>query len=291
MAYFSILIPVFNQVGKMEQCIESIREQTFGDYEVIFVNDGSTDDSLSMLDGYAAKDARCLVDSDDYVEKTMLEEIRDKYEQTHADIIRFGYIQEPEGRSWVPSPCDDLLGACLDGELPPAIWKNAYAARVIRSALETGEPFYCNMGEDSYLSTVFFGNAKSHAELDRALYHYEFVSGMSAPLKSNSVEKIKKQIDSVSASGQHLISFLERQKPDYIQKGKSCLLKMLEYVLIANIFMEKDPVNAVRCVSLFDQEDMQELFEKACRGLLRWKYIKPGTEGGFADQFIMDLKR
>ena len=61
MAYFSILIPVFNQVGKMEQCIESIREQTFGDYEVIFVNDGSTDDSLSMLDGYAAKDARCRV--------------------------------------------------------------------------------------------------------------------------------------------------------------------------------------------------------------------------------------
>ena len=319
MAYFSILIPVFNQVGKMDPCVESIMEQTFGDFEAILVNDGSTDDSLTMLDGYAAKDPRfrvvsheknesllsarftgmreasgkvvLFVDSDDYVEKTMLEEIRDKYERTHADIIRFGYIQEPEGRSWVPSPCEDLLGACLDGELPPAIWKNAYAQRVIRGAVETGEPFYCNMGEDSYLSTVFFGNAETHAEMDRALYHYEFISGMSAPLTSNSVEKIKKQIDSVSASGQHLISFLERQKPEYAEKGKRCLMKMLEYVLISNIYMEKDPVNAVRCVNLFDREDMQEIFEKACRGLLRWKYIKPGTEKGFSDQYIMDLDR
>ena len=58
MPYFSILIPVYNQVDKMDACVSSILEQTFGDFEVIFVNDGSTDDSLSMLNGYAAKDPR-----------------------------------------------------------------------------------------------------------------------------------------------------------------------------------------------------------------------------------------
>ena len=316
MAYFSILIPVFNQVGKMDRCVESIMEQTYGDFEAIFVNDGSTDDSLSMLNGYAAKDPRfrvvshdqnksllaarftgmkeasgeiiLFVDSDDYVEKTMLEEIRVKYEQTHADIIRFGYIQEPEGRSWLPSPCEDLLAACLAGEIPPAIWKNAYAQRVIKGAVETGEPFYCNMGEDSYLSNLFFGNAETHVELDRALYHYIFEGGMSALSKSNSVEKVKKQVDSVTASGQHLASFLERQKPEYAQKAKKCLLNMLEYVMITNVLGEEDPVNAVRCVSLLDREDTQELFEIGCRGLLRRKYIKPGSEGGFSDQFLID---
>ena len=317
MAYFSILIPVFNQVGKMDRCVESIMEQTFGDFEVIIVNDGSTDDSLSMLEGYAAKDPRfrvvshkknesllasrfmgmreasgkmvLFVDSDDYVEKTMLEEIRDRYEQTHADIIRFGFVKEPDGLSWVPSPCADILGACLDGEIPPAIWKNAYAARVISGAVETGESFYCNMGEDSYMSGVLFGNAETHAELDRALYHYVFEGGMSAHAKSNSVEKVSKQIDSVSASGQHLISFLERHKPEYAGKGKKCLLRMLDYVLIANVYREEDPVNAVRCAVLFDREDTQEVFEKACRGLLRWKYNRTGTEGGFSDQLVMDM--
>ena len=105
------------------------------------------------------------------------------------------------------------------------------------------------------------------------------------------MDKVRKQVDSVSASGQHLISFLERQKPEYARRGKRCLLEMLDYVLIANIYKEEDPVNAVRCVTLFDREDTPELFVKACRGLLRWKYIHPGTEGGFQDPFIMDMEK
>ncbi len=315
MAYFSILIPVFNQVGKMDRCVASIIEQTFGDFEVIFVNDGSTDGSLAMLEEYAAKDARFKVisheknesllaarftgmkeasgqvilflDSDDYVEKTMLEEIHDQYEQTHADIIRFGFIAEPEGRSWVPAPCEDLIGGYLEGDLPPAIWKNAYAARVIRGALETGESFYCNMGEDSYLSGVFFSNARTHVEMERTFYHYVFEGGMSAASKSNSIEKVRKQVDSVMDSGKHLISFMEKHRPEYAGKAKTGLMNMLEYVLLENVFDEEDPVNAVRCVALFDTDETQELFEKACRGLLRAKYLKPDGKGGFSDRFVI----
>ena len=51
--FFSILIPVYNQVGKMEECIASLDAQEFTDYEVIFVNDGSTDTSQEMLEEYA----------------------------------------------------------------------------------------------------------------------------------------------------------------------------------------------------------------------------------------------
>ena len=46
--FFSILIPVFNQVGLMDKCIETITEQTFKDFEVILVDDGSTDESYKM---------------------------------------------------------------------------------------------------------------------------------------------------------------------------------------------------------------------------------------------------
>ena len=316
MAYFSILIPVFNQVGKMDRCVSSIMEQTFGDFEVVFVNDGSTDDSLSMLNGYAAKDPRFRVvsheqnqsllaarftgmreasgkvivflDSDDYIEKTMLMEIRDKYEETGADIIRYGLVAEPEGRTWVPSPCEDLLAGYLDGQFPPGIVKNAYAQRVIRGAIETGESFYCNMGEDSYLAGVFYGNAESHADMDRVFYHYIFEGGMSALSKNNNIKKIQKQYDSSMASGTHLIAFMKKYRPEYAEKAKKVLMNMLDYVLLTNLYAEEDPVNAIRCVALYDREDTQDLFEKACRGLLRKKYLKTGREGGFGEQFVTD---
>ena len=316
MAYFSILIPVFNQCGKMEHCVSSIREQTFGDFEVIFVNDGSTDDSLSMLRAYAEQDPRFRVvshennqsllaarftgmreargkvviflDSDDYIEQTMLMEIREKYEHTNADIIRYGLIAEPAGNAWVPTPCEDLLGGYLEGKFPPGIVKNAYSERVIRRALETGESFYCNMGEDSYLSGVFYSNAETHADMDRVFYHYIFEGGMSALSKNNSIQKVRKQYDSVMASGNHLISFLEKHKPEYAQRAKNSLLNMLNYVLLTNIYMEEDPVNAVRTVALFDQEFTREIFEKACRGLLRKKYTNVGSEGGFGGEFVTE---
>ena len=50
--YFSILIPVYNQVGLMDHCIETIKNQTYGDFEVILVDDGSTDDSYNMCVGF-----------------------------------------------------------------------------------------------------------------------------------------------------------------------------------------------------------------------------------------------
>ena len=317
MAYFSILIPVFNQVGKMDRCVASIREQTFGDFEVIFVNDGSTDDSLTMLNGYAAEDARFRVvsheknssllasrftgmkeasgkviiflDSDDYVDRTMLMEIHDKYEETGADIIRYGLITEPGGDSWLPSPCEDLLAGYLEGDFPPGIVKNAYSAHVIEGALKTGESFYCNMGEDTYLSGVFYGNARSYVNMDRTFYHYIFEGGMSALSKNNDIKKIRKQYDSVMASGNHLKAFLEKYRPEYAGKAKKGLLNMLNYVMITNLYNEEDPVNAVRCVALFDQEDTQEIFENACRSLLRSKYRKAGSEGGFGEMFVTEF--
>ena len=42
----SIIVPVYNLQGCIERCIDSIRNQTHKDFELILVNDGSTDDSL-----------------------------------------------------------------------------------------------------------------------------------------------------------------------------------------------------------------------------------------------------
>jgi len=51
----SIIIPVWNQAGKIGQCLDSILAQTRKDYEVIVVNDGSTDNIRSVLESYSPK--------------------------------------------------------------------------------------------------------------------------------------------------------------------------------------------------------------------------------------------
>ena len=55
---FSILIPVYNVERYVKQCVESVLTQDFSDYEVILVNDGSTDSSASICRKLAQKDKR-----------------------------------------------------------------------------------------------------------------------------------------------------------------------------------------------------------------------------------------
>ena len=58
---FSIIIPVYNVAQYLRECLDSVLAQTFGDWEAICVDDGSTDGSAAILDEYAAKDARFRV--------------------------------------------------------------------------------------------------------------------------------------------------------------------------------------------------------------------------------------
>lgn len=59
--YFSIIIPVYNVEKYLSQCLDSIVNQEFNDYEVILVNDGSNDGSLQICWDYQKNDTRILV--------------------------------------------------------------------------------------------------------------------------------------------------------------------------------------------------------------------------------------
>lgn len=58
---FSIILPIYNVEGYLKQCIESILNQTFQDYEIILVDDGSTDNSPFICDQFAKIDSRIKV--------------------------------------------------------------------------------------------------------------------------------------------------------------------------------------------------------------------------------------
>lgn len=109
----SVIIPVYNVEKYLCECINSIINQTFKDFEIIFVDDGSTDKTLQILKNYKDNDTRIFIlqqhhsgaaearnngiklargkyiqflDSDDYFEPTMLEELYHNAEKYNADL-------------------------------------------------------------------------------------------------------------------------------------------------------------------------------------------------------------
>ena len=54
----SIIVPVFNTEKYLHQCLDSILSQSYGNFECLLINDGSTDASASICREYVAKDAR-----------------------------------------------------------------------------------------------------------------------------------------------------------------------------------------------------------------------------------------
>lgn len=57
----SVIVPIYNVEEYLPACIESILNQTYKDFEILLIDDGSTDNSGKICDKYAGKDKRCIV--------------------------------------------------------------------------------------------------------------------------------------------------------------------------------------------------------------------------------------
>ena len=61
MPRISVIIPVYNTEAYLKRCLDSLLGQSFPDWEAVCVDDGSTDASPAILDGYASRDRRFRV--------------------------------------------------------------------------------------------------------------------------------------------------------------------------------------------------------------------------------------
>lgn len=131
----SIIVPVFNGEKYINSLIQSILNQTYYNYELLIVNDGSTDNTKKILKKYinnkkikvfnnsnngvsysrnygvnkATGEYILFVDADDYLEINALEVLMNLVNETNVDIIRFnGFIQQKNGKyARIPMPIDD----------------------------------------------------------------------------------------------------------------------------------------------------------------------------------------
>ena len=110
----SVIIPVYNEELYLEQCLDSVCKQTLQEIEILCIDDGSTDDSLHILEQFAKKDIRikvfqqrnqyagnarnigiqkaegkylCFLDSDDFFAPDLLEKMYDAAEQNQSEIV------------------------------------------------------------------------------------------------------------------------------------------------------------------------------------------------------------
>ena len=157
----SVVIPVYNAGIYLEQCLESIEKQSFTKYEVICVDDGSTDNALEILQSFESRDKRFKVysqqnkgagaarnyglqkakgeyviflDSDDYFAPEMLLHAWQKIRETESDICVMNSWQHDEENGEI-SPCTYSLQI---GNYP--------ARRPFKVEELNKNPFRCFMG-------------------------------------------------------------------------------------------------------------------------------------------------
>lgn len=230
----SVIVPVYNVERYLAECLDSILAQTLRDIQIICVNDGSTDNSGTILEQYQKKDARIkvihqenrglsgarnagmsaadgkyvgFVDSDDFVAPDMMETLYSLAERNHAEIAIGDLYLYDHNTKAISTYRDQALyerlnGTCTDlPQCPELIRQIGATDRIyLRSFLEENAAEF-PVGliyEDAAFTAQTLVRAKRVAVSSRKLYYY----------RKNAGESIT---DHEAANDRYKQSFLEIQ--------------------------------------------------------------------------------
>lgn len=202
----SVIVPVYNAERYIGKCISSVLAQTYKNWELIAIDDGSTDSSYNIIKKYAGSDRRILVetkenegpgltrnraldkatgdyvvflDADDYIEPEYFALLRDKAEKERADVVFIDVIQEaPDGTlikfekmsNFRNLSREAMIGCQMTGYMP---WGGCRKA-ASRALIESRHLRYTSdiVGEEAIFSFELLRNARRVCFIEEALYHY-----------------------------------------------------------------------------------------------------------------------
>lgn len=202
----SVIIPIYNAEKYLIECLNSVINQTYGNLEIILVNDGSSDGSLKICNEYAAYDARIrviskenggvssarnagldiatgewlyFIDSDDWIELNTLEKVLNMAIETNTDICFFDYEKVYKNKR-VPISTfrsDKNIFCQMDSyetlylySQSPYIW-NCIIKRISEiNNIQYEKKLY--IGEDDIFKFQIYRYIKSFSYLNETLYHY-----------------------------------------------------------------------------------------------------------------------
>jgi glycosyltransferase involved in cell wall biosynthesis len=201
----SVIVPVYNVEQYLSKCLDSILGQTFSDFELILVNDGSSDLSGKLCEKYAETDNRikvihqkngglskarnsgidvasgnylAFIDSDDWVNENMLMEMYQQAKQNNADIVIAGhYIVELDGtieicnrlnKQRLLSRLEATSLILADDEINSFAWDKMYKKELFEGIRYPENRVF----EDTATTYKLFNKANVFVQMDRAYYYY-----------------------------------------------------------------------------------------------------------------------
>ncbi len=211
---YSIIVPVYNAEKYLGRCIDSVVSQTFSDWELLLIDDGSSDSSSELCDeyqkehhekvlvvhqensgvlcarrvgiGHASGEYLCFLDSDDYWDTTLLEEIDTFQDEYDPDIIVFGFRKVGFNQSGVAEdlPTESIHFYQGDGKQyiherivsgrMSSLWAQVVRREVVDFDTDYSDYYNVFIGEDLLQNLAFVDEASSVLLVPKAFYNYFF---------------------------------------------------------------------------------------------------------------------
>lgn len=232
MSKVSVIVPVYNAEKYLREAIESVLNQTYTNFELLLINDRSTDNSKKICEEYAQKDNRIAVfenstenhgpgptrnigldnatgefiyfmDADDWINKTLLETCIDRMNETNADIVQVGVeYRQNDGKSslqlYHKGNClitrEDIKNDFLKfwNENSLMIWQQFFKVETVKGIRFEN----IKTGEDICYVMDAFGNAEIIVYVPIAMYNYRHTNGSTChSWNKNNIECLEKALE------------------------------------------------------------------------------------------------
>ena len=259
MARISVILPVYKVEKYIRKSVETILNQTFGDFEIILVDDGSPDNSGKVCDELAGEDNRIRVihkenagsgyarnagleiaegkyiyfmDPDDFIDPDLLSDNKEILEKTGADIVAFGHTKEVIGgdgeaavQSVVLPAAEGVVEYSDFKRLFPEIFKtnpyNVWNKMYKRSFLKENNYLFTNqrVGQDALFNLMIYENPFTIVYNKKSYYHY-IVHENSAVTKYHS-ERFSYEFN-IASKLSELLTGWDKNNKEYLKISAMC---------------------------------------------------------------------
>ena len=285
---FSIIVPVYNAAASLRGCLDSIRAQSVSAFEVILIDDGSSDDSLQICQDYCAADKRfvvyhqknsgpsaarnrglemargnwvCFVDSDDAISPDYLEQISLVATQQDIDAIFLSYRQLCSGdaEDHIPNISTEEMPQCLmelsEQDMFGYTWIKCFRKDAIGSCrFDTS----LNLFEDEVFACQVLASCKRIGFVLRPIYDY--VIGGEGTLMGRTHADYCEKCDKVYVAWKTLLAN-EPQKDAFLQSKANSFVSRCRYYGMERDVRTKDFFRTLKNTSFFQEHPVVSRFD------------------------------